>query len=207
MCNQSRSGQNQNSACFEEDNDIIVVSGLPRSGTSMMMAMLQASGVELLIDNIRSADQDNPRGYFEYEKVKRMHKDNSWVHEAQGKAVKIVSSFLEFLPQQYKYRIIFMQRSLQEILASQKKMLQRNQQKSASSDETLFRLFTQHLENVIALLERQSNIQFCIVSYNNLLLPHPEKEINPLMELFDGRLSIEPMLAVVDQALYRQRQH
>jgi hypothetical protein len=185
--------------------EIIVVSGLPRSGTSMMMAMLQASGVSLLVDNIRSADQDNPRGYYEYDRVKRLHKDASWLHEAQGKAIKIVSSFLEFLPPEQNYLIIFMQRAMNEILASQKKMLERNQQQAAAQDEKLAFFFNAHIQKVLSWLNTQNNITTCLVSFNRLLLAHPEEELDRLIRLFDGRLELEPMLAVIDQALYRQR--
>ena len=186
-------------------NEIIIVSGLPRSGTSMMMAMLQASGCELLVDNIRSADEDNPRGYYEYDKVKRLHKDASWLHEAQGKVIKIVSSFLEFLPQEYNYKVVFMQRSIEEVLASQHKMLNRNQQKAAANDEKLSVLFNAHIRSVLSWLENQKNFTTCTLSFNRLLQSHPEEELVRLVRFFHGRLEMEPMLAVIDKALYRQR--
>src|SRR5882724_8514008 len=128
---------------------IVIVSGLPRSGTSLMMQMLQAGGMPLLIDDRRPADADNPNGYWEYEPVKRLQQDNSWIPKAEGKAVKVVSALLQYLPPQYTYKIIFMQRSLQEVLASQAVMLQRRgTQGSKADDTTLATVFEQHLERI-----------------------------------------------------------
>src|SRR5262249_58261695 len=104
---------------------IVIVSGLPRSGTSLMMQMLQAGGMPLLTDALRPADADNPNGYWEYEPVKRLQQDNSWIPKAEGKAVKVVSALLPYLPPQHTYKIIFMQRPLQEVMASQTVMLER----------------------------------------------------------------------------------
>jgi len=170
-----------------------------------MMAMLKASGLELLVDDIRSADQDNPRGYYEYDKVKRLHKDASWLHEAQGKAVKIVSSFLEFLPPGYDYRVVFMQRTMSEILASQKKMLERNQRQAAADDAKLSLLFNTHLQKVYSWLDQQDNFTTCPLSFNRLLCANPEEELIRLNHFLDNRLEMGPMLAVIDKALYRQR--
>src|SRR5690349_19374505 len=107
------------------DSEIIIVSGLPRSGTSLMMQMLAGGGVEILTDAIRTADDDNPRGYLEFEPVKKTKQDSSWVPAARGKAVKMVSQLLYDLPPAERYRIIFMSRDLDEVLASQEKMLAR----------------------------------------------------------------------------------
>src|SRR5262249_61604387 len=107
---------------------IVIVSGLPRSGTSLMMQMLQAGGMPLLTDALRPADADNPNGYWEYEPVKRLQQDNSWIPKAEGRAVKVVSALLPYLPPQHTYKIIFMQRPMQEVLASQTAMLERRGQ-------------------------------------------------------------------------------
>ena len=107
------------------DQEIIVVSGLPRSGTSLMMQMLAAGGVEVVTDHVRTADTDNPRGYYEFELVKKIKQDASWLPEARGKAVKMVSQLLYDLPAGEKYRIIFLERDLDEVLVSQEKMLER----------------------------------------------------------------------------------
>lgn len=126
---------------------VIVVSGLPRSGTSMMMKMLAAGGVSLLTDHIREADSDNPQGYYEFERVKKLDKgDTAWVAEAQGQAVKIISQLLKHLPATYDYKVIFMRRHMDEVLASQQKMLlNRGEDTAAVSEETLAQLFEVHL--------------------------------------------------------------
>src|SRR5262245_57688671 len=107
------------------DTDIIVVSGLPRSGTSLMMQMLDNGGIAVVTDNFRTADTDNPRGYYEYEKVKKIKQDASWLPGTRGKAFKMVSQLLYDLPPEEQYRILFMERDLEEMLLSQEKMLER----------------------------------------------------------------------------------
>src|SRR5215813_11558433 len=107
------------------NTEIIVVSGLPRSGTSLMMQMLASGGVEVVTDHIRTADTDNPRGYLEFEKVKKIKEDQSWLPAVRGKAVKMVSQLLYDLPASERYRILFMERDLDEMLLSQEKMLKR----------------------------------------------------------------------------------
>ena len=115
---------------------VIIVSGLPRSGTSMMMQMLEAGGIEILSDGERQADDDNPKGYYELEAVKKTKDDASWVETATGKAVKMISQLMLDLPLDREYRVIFMRRDLQEILASQAKMLaRRGGGKSADIDD------------------------------------------------------------------------
>src|SRR5919205_1058382 len=104
---------------------IVIVSGLPRSGTSLMMQMLHVGGMPLLVDHQRPADADNPNGYWEYEPVKRLQQDNTWMSQAEGKAVKVVSALLQYLPPQHTYKIIFMQRPMPEVLTSQSVMLER----------------------------------------------------------------------------------
>jgi hypothetical protein len=101
---------------------VTVVSGLPRSGTSMMMKMLEAGGIPPLTDKLRTADDDNPKGYYEFERVKQMDKgDTAWMADAQGKTVKVISQLLKFMPSAYEYKVIFMRRNMSEILASQKR--------------------------------------------------------------------------------------
>ena len=122
---------------------IVIVSGLPRSGTSLMMQMLKAGGASLLIDEQRPADADNPNGYWEYTPVKRLSQDNSWMHQAEGKAVKVISALLQYLPPQHTYKIIFMQRPMQEVLASQAVMLERQgAQGDKADDQTLGTVFS-----------------------------------------------------------------
>ena len=103
---------------------VFIVSGLPRSGTSLMMMILNAAGIPPLTDYERNADEDNPRGYYEFERVKKLKDgDFGWLENAQGKAVKVISALLTYLPEGYTYKVIFMRRELSEILASQRKML------------------------------------------------------------------------------------
>jgi hypothetical protein len=115
--------------------DIILVSGLPRSGTSMMMQMLEAGGIELIVDHIRKADENNLRGYYELEKIKQLNKDSSWLENAYGKAIKVVSMLLYQLPMNKKYKIIFMTRKMDEVLASQNKMLKSRGQPADNVDD------------------------------------------------------------------------
>src|SRR5262249_60413780 len=126
------------------NEETIIVSGLPRSGTSLMMQMLESGGVEVVTDNIRAADPDNPRGYFEFERVKKTKEDPSWLPGARGKAVKMVSQLLYDLPRSARYRILFMERDLDETLLSQEKMLRRLNRQGAPRDR-LKAAFTLHL--------------------------------------------------------------
>ena len=126
-------------------NYITIVSGLPRSGTSLMMRALDKGGINLLTDEIRAPDQDNPKGYYEFEKVKTVKQDSSWVSRAKGKAVKMVYRLLYDLPKKFSYRIVFMQRDLKEILVSQKKMLQRKNQALTLEDKEMENLFQKEL--------------------------------------------------------------
>ena len=116
-------------------SSVIIVSGLPRSGTSMMMRMLEAGGVNLVVDNVRGADDDNPKGYYEDERIKNLKEDNSWLDELNDKAIKIISLLLYHLPKTKEYKIIFMLRDMKEILSSQKKMLERQNGTSDDLDD------------------------------------------------------------------------
>ena len=122
---------------------VVIVSGLPRSGTSMAMKMLEAGGMELVVDNIRSADEDNPKGYYEDERVKDLAEtvDKEWLREARGKVIKVVSSLLNYLPKGNTYKVVFMRRNLHEVLASQTKMLDRRDEQSHTEDQDLLLFF------------------------------------------------------------------
>src|SRR5262245_3326165 len=115
---------------------ITIVSGLPRSGTSLMMQIIKAGGLPALTDEVRAEDEDNPRGYLEFERVKKLRQDQAWLNDARGKAVKMVHLLLYDLPQDRQYQVVFMRRDLREVLASQKRMLVRQQKAGAKlSDE------------------------------------------------------------------------
>ena len=185
---------------------IVIVSGLPRSGTSMMMKMLVEGGLEALTDNIRTADEDNPKGYFELEKVKEIDKDPSWVPDAQGRVVKMISALLKHLPADHQYRIIFMRRNMTEILASQRQMLiRRGEPTDKVSDEKMAEMFQKHVGQVENWLTQQPNIKVLYVNYNEVLAD-PRPWVEGINTFLGGGLNVEAMLGVVDRALYRQQQ-
>ena len=185
---------------------ITVVSGLPRSGTSMMMKMLEAGGIAPLTDDLREADTDNPKGYYEWERVKKLPEgDTAWLDDARGKAVKVISALLKELPAGYEYRIIFMERAMAEVLASQRKMLQhRGTEQDAAEDETMARLFQKHLDVIRSWLESQPNMSVLYVSYNDVLAD-AAPQIERIDEFLGGGLDVEAMTGVVDSRLYRRR--
>ncbi|HXG31249.1 MAG TPA: sulfotransferase domain-containing protein [Thermodesulfobacteriota bacterium] len=185
---------------------ITVVSGLPRSGTSMMMKMLEAGGLPVLTDNVREADPDNPKGYYEFERVKKLDKgDQEWLEEAQGKAVKIISELLKYLPPRYRYRVIFINRKMEEILASHRKMLKnRGVFEDEIPDEEMARLFNIHLKKVGDWLEAQPNISVLYVDYNELLA-EPTPQLREINRFLGNKLDVEKMAEVVDPTLYRNR--
>lgn len=184
---------------------ITVVSGLPRSGTSMMMRMLQAGGLEILTDNVREPDDDNPRGYFELEKVKKVKEDTSWLNSASGKAFKMVSQLLYDLPPDRQYRIILMKRKMQEILASQKKMLENSGKDAGGAGEgKMSLLFQKHLAVIESWVKKQNNIRTLFVNYNDVIA-NPFQEAQRINEFLELHLDLTKMVEVVEPALYRQR--
>ena len=196
------------SRLFRKSNssEIIIVSGLPRSGTSMMMKMLASAGLEILTDNLRTADENNPKGYYEFERVKQLKQgDFDWLPDARGKVVKIISALLEYLPNQYQYKIIFMRRNMDEVLSSQRQMLVRDgKQDDKVPDEKLAGLYGDHLKKIETWLEQQPNIHTLYISYNQVL-QDPAADLNRLNQFLGGNLDIKPMLQVVDKNLYRER--
>lgn len=184
---------------------IIVVSGLPRSGTSMMMRMLAEGGLPIITDEIRRADDDNPKGYFELEVVRQLKEGNSaWLKDANGKVVKVISALLEYLPPEYQYKIIFMERESRETLASQKKMLDHRGEASKLSDEQMEQQFHEHLAAVKPWLVRQPNMEVLYVKYN-ALVAEPEPFCEQIADFLDLPLNQTRMLAVPDRQLYRNR--
>jgi hypothetical protein len=185
------------------DNRIVVVSGLPRCGTSLMMQMLDRGGVPAITDAIRAADTDNPRGYYEFERVKKLKEDASWLPEARGKVVKMVSQLLYELPANEKYLVILMERDMDEMILSQEKMLERLGKPSAPRDQ-IRRAFTKHLQALREWLPKQGHIEVLDVSYNELL-GRPEDEARRIAEFLGGGLDVEEMVRSVDPSLYRNR--
>ncbi len=191
----------------EEKKVVTVVSGLPRSGTSMMMKMLEAGGIPPVTDNLREADTDNPKGYYEFERVKQMDKgDVEWVVDAEGKVVKVISQLLKYLPEGYEYRIIFMRRNMDEILASQQKMLlNRGEDPHKASDDEISALFEKHLQSVMSWIRVQPNVQALYVHYRDML-DNPEPHVEQIRRFLGDHLDAKPMVEVVDPNLYRNRQ-
>jgi hypothetical protein len=185
---------------------VIVVSGLPRSGTSMAMKMLDAAGLELVVDGVRTADEDNPKGYFELERVKDLgsETEKSWLKEARGKVVKIVSSLLTEVPAENHYKIIFMRRDLDEVLASQSKMLVRRDETSETSDEALREMYTSHLEKISFLIRFRDYLEAIYIPYSEVI-ENPLEQAKRINQFLGGHYDVEKMAAVVDRKLYRNR--
>ena len=186
-------------------SEVIVVSGLPRSGTSMMMKMLEAGGIEPMTDHQRQPDEDNPGGYYELEQVKKVEEDPAWLAQADGKAVKVISRLLRDLPAGYRYKVVFMQRNLDEVLVSQRQMLlRRGRGEDRVRDEDMRRIFLDHLGEVGTWLARQDHFHVLHVKYDEVLAD-PRGQSQRVNEFLGGVLDAGSMAQVVDQQLYRQR--
>lgn len=186
---------------------IYVVSGLPRSGTSMMMKMLAAGGIEVWSDRVREADIDNPEGYFELERIKNLEKDpkKAWLYEARSKVVKIISHLLGELPPVHLYRVILMQRSLDEVIASQNKMLERLGKQGDRGDEELVRqTFETHLWRTQNWMKRQKHFDFLSVEYAEVI-EDPEASARLIRDFLELDLDLQEMAQAVNPSLYRNR--
>lgn len=184
---------------------IVVVSGLPRSGTSMMMKMLAEGGLQVVTDAVRSADEDNPNGYFEFEPVKKLAEgQDAWLKDAGGKLVKVISALLEHLPANYTYRVVFMEREIKEILVSQQKMLQRRNEAATVTDDDLEARFREHLKATKYWLARQPHLSVLYVDYNKLMAD-PDAYCKPVADFLGVPLDISRMRNVPNEHLYRNR--
>ena len=184
---------------------IAIVSGLPRSGTSLMMQMLAAGGVPILSDGERRADVDNPRGYLEWERIKQLPKDPGCIAEAEGKAVKVISQLLLSLPAGHEYRVIFMQRPLTEVMASQDEMLRRRGTFDPSEDNSVVaRAFQDHLSDVYASLNGKPYVRVSRMRYQ-AVLRQPRETAEAVAKFLELPLDVEAMTRQVDGTLYRQR--
>ena len=183
---------------------ITIVSGLPRSGTSMIMQMLANGGMEILTDNIRSADDNNPRGYYEYEKVKSLQKDNTWLKEADGKAIKVIAQLLHYLSPEFKYTIIFMERNFDELLLSQEKMLTNLGSVKRADPEILRKTYSKHVNQVKEWIAQALNTNALYLKYNDVI-NDPLKTAGEINYLLNGTLDEVKMASVVDKKLYRNR--
>ncbi len=184
---------------------ITVVSGLPRSGTSLMMQMLDAGGVPLVTDGVRPTDADNLKGYFEFEPVKHTRTDPSWVGQAVGKAVKMIYMLLADLPSEYPYRVIFMRRELCEVIRSQQAMLARRGESGAALDPVeMVRVFERQLAKTDAWLDQQPAFEVLSVNYRDVI-DDPQTQAERVCQFLATDLDVAAMCAVVDPQLYRQR--
>ena len=184
---------------------LTIVSGLPRSGTSMMMRMLEQGGMPVIVDYCRRADDDNPNGYYEFEAVKNTKDDQTWLNDSAGKAVKMVYKLLYDLPKTQPYRVLFMRRKLDEVLASQRTMLERHGGgHDGISDERMAKLFLAELTAFEEWLKRQPHIKCMDVDYNRIQR-EPAAELGRVNDFLGGGLDVRAMTDVVDSALYRSR--
>jgi hypothetical protein len=188
-----------------ESDVVTVVSGLPRSGTSMLMKMLEAGGIPPLTDQIRVADEDNPKGYFEFERVKKLPEDTEWLKDARGKTVKVLAELVKHLPNNYVYKIIFIDRKMEEIIASQKKMLiRRGEDPNKVPDKEIMALFSKYKKIIKKYISQQANMDVLYVSYNEIL-EDPTDIIVEINEFLDGVLDENKMRSAIDGKLYRNR--
>ncbi len=185
---------------------IVVVSGLPRSGTSMAMRMLEAGGLPVVSDGLRRADTANPNGYYEFEPVKGLDKqgDTAWLADARGKAVKIISFLLTHLPESYDYRVVFMRRDLGEVVASQNQMLDARGKERGAADDRTSVLYAQHVEQVERFVRQRSCFSVLMVDYA-AVVADPAGQAARINQFVGGGLDVERMATVAEPALYRNR--
>lgn len=191
------------------ENPIIVASGLPRSGTSMLMQMLRAGGLPVVTDGVRAPDEHNPRGYFEDERVKSLEKNASWLFEARGKAIKIVSPLLQYLPEGLSCVVLFMRRDLAEVTASQSRMLERLEAPPDADFHDLETLLRAHLREVEQWIKDRPDTAGLFINHGEALRD-PRRAAGTIRDFLQGlglnvRLDVEAMAAAVDPALQRQR--
>jgi predicted AlkP superfamily phosphohydrolase/phosphomutase/tetratricopeptide (TPR) repeat protein len=180
--------------------DVVVVSGLPRSGTSLMMQVLKAGGMEILSDGERVSDVNNPKGYFELQAVKKSASDVSWIEGASDKAVKVIAHLLQFLPNNYELKVIFMQRDIREIMLSQQKMLG----KQPVYNVAIAQAFEKELEKVKAWAQRQPNVEILYVPYADLV-NDPGRFVYQIADFVGYPLDTASMKLAIDPSLYRNK--
>ncbi len=183
---------------------VTLVSGLPRSGTSLMMQMLRAGGMDIMTDGLREADENNPKGYLEFEPAQRLQTDKSWVAGAVDKVVKVIHLQLRHLPAGYRYRVVFMHRDIGDVVASQGKMLQRLGADAPSAPEALAAEFTRQRAEVLRWLHERPEFDTIEVSYDRLV-EAPEKALARIDAFFDEDLDLEAMRSAIDPSLRRSK--
>ena len=184
---------------------VTVVSGLPRSGTSLAMQMIHAGGIPALTDGQRTSDDSNPRGYFELERVKQLKQDKSWLDEAAGKVVKVIHLLLAELPDDRPYRVVFMQRDLREVVQSQATMLARSGRTGGQlAPERLIAVYEQQLKTVEQWLAARTNFSVLRVPYAQLV-SDPAGVVPAVNAFLGGTLDEARMRAAVDPGLHRNK--
>lgn len=188
-------------------DDVFVVSGLPRSGTSMLMQMLDAGGMPILSDRVREADEDNPKGYFEYESVKKMFRDRDWLSAARGKALKVVAPLVCSLPAGFHYRVLLIERDLHEILSSQAKMISRRGESVEDSFDRRERLrgeYARLIARTKKLLGERADVQLLVLGHEEFLRD-PNGTAHQINQFAGGGLDTGRMASAVDRSLHRNR--
>ncbi len=185
---------------------LVVVSGLPRSGTSMAMKMLEAGGLSTVVDHRRAADEDNPKGYYEDERVLHLAEteDRRWLRQARGKAIKIIAYLLPYLPETNNYKVVFMDRDIHEVLASQRKMLERRGEADDTDDATMIESYRSNLDKVKFQLRYRDWFDAHYVDYREAI-EDPRKVAVGIRDFLGLPLDVDAMAAVVDERLYRNR--
>ena len=183
---------------------VYVVSGLPRSGTSMLMRMLEAGGLPVLADGARETDVDNPRGYYELAAVKATSADAAWVRGAAGKAVKVIAYLLPHLPSDLEYRVLFMRRELDQVVRSQRIMLERLGQPVGESDDEARRLLAEHLVDIETWLTAAGHVRRLGVSHARVL-SEPRDQSERIARFLERDLDLDAMARAIEPGLWRQR--
>ncbi|MEO8429011.1 MAG: sulfotransferase domain-containing protein [Verrucomicrobiota bacterium] len=187
---------------------VVLVSGLPRSGTSMLMQMLEKGGMPIVTDKIRTADEDNPKGYHEFERIKELDKtsDKSWLKNYRGQVIKTISFLLQDLPLDLNYQVLFMRRNLEEVLRSQNKMLGRNGATGAVvPDEKMRQNYEFHLKKIYYRLDHTPNFQVLYLDYP-AVVADPLREARRISAFLGRSLDVEAVASAVEAGLYRNRQ-
>lgn len=191
----------------ETGKEFVIVSGLPRSGTSLMMQMLEAGGLAPMADGIRTADEDNPAGYYEWEEIKLLPRNPRIIEKAEGKVCKVISMLLPRLPRIHRYKVIFMDRPIKEIATSQAKMLKHQKKKETDLDlNHMAGLLNRHRDTVLAHLENVEQIELLKIDYPSLVA-EPQKYLDRIRQFVgpDALNQPEAMAGSVRPELYRNR--
>ena len=184
---------------------LTIVTGVPRSGTSLVMQMLAAGGHPIASDGVRGADPDNPRGYFELEAAKRLERDASWLQPLAGRALKLLPTLVPSLPPELRYRVLLVRRRLDEVLDSQRAMLARRGETTTPAEDARLRpAFTAQLARLEAWLAAQDGLVWLRIDHAELL-GQPVRAAERLAGFLGGGLDARAMATCIDPALHRQR--